>query len=293
VSAVAQSGPPAGEPRHGVRIFAIWLVCTVVMVPVMIWVIGPHIPPFHMSQQSNEQHGINVTLLTLATPIVLMLWVYFGYAIAVFRQDGGEAVLDGPPIVGDARTQLTWLLVTTVIVLGLATFGTISLLGGNNAGAGGGEGPSPLAKPSAAEMANALQVQVIGQQWMWTFRYPQYGGVETPTLVIPVNREVVFNVTSLDVVHSFWAVELGIKADAVPGANNIAYGMALKLGGFQVRCAELCGLFHGHMNSEGQVESGAGFAQWIANAERLYAPVTKQLPPYAPVYYPAPLRRAT
>ena len=64
---------------------------------------------------------------------------------------------------------------------------------------------------------------MIGQQWAWTFRYPQFGGFETTELVLPVGQPVQFNVTSLDVIHSFWAYTLGVKADANPGVNNVAY----------------------------------------------------------------------
>jgi cytochrome c oxidase subunit 2 len=268
----------------------IWAVVTVILVPLIIWVAGPHIPPFHGSVQSTDQHNVNVTLLALATPIATMIWVYFGYSIAVFRQGTSSSgvILDGPPITGHPRIQAIWLAATSVAVLGLATYGTVDLLGSSH-GAGGGQGSNPLSKPAAS--TDPLQVQVIGQQWMWTFRYPAYGGVETPTLVIPNNRWVEFHVTSLDVIHSFWAYELGVKADAVPGSDNIAYVKATKLESVQVRCSELCGLWHGHMNTTGQVVSQANFATWIASTERQYAGVTKYLPPYAPYYFPMPLRR--
>ena len=99
----------------------------------------------------------------------------------------------------------------------------------------------------------ALQVQVIGQQWRFTYRYPQFGGFETTQLVLPENQWVQFNVTSLDVIHSFWAYQLGVKADANPGVNNIAYTRPKHLGQFTVRCAELCGLWHGAMFNYGKV----------------------------------------
>jgi cytochrome c oxidase subunit II len=286
IEAAAIAG--AKEPRHGIRIAVIWAVLTVILVPIVIFVIGPHIPPFHASQQSSDQHQINVTLSALATPVVVLVWVYFGYAIAVFRQRG-DTIVDGPPLAGDARVQVTWLVATSAIVLGLAVFGTIDLLGG--AGVGGGEGPSPLAKPG--DVKQALEVQVIGQQWQWTFRYPSYGGVETPYLALPVGREIEFHVTSLDVAHGFWAIELGVKADAIPGNDNVAYVKAEQVRTFQVRCAELCGLWHGHMSSTAQVMTQAGFATWIAQQQSAYAGVTKQLPPYSHVYYPTPLRRAS
>jgi cytochrome c oxidase subunit 2 len=293
VSAVGTAGGAPGgpgEPRHGRRIATIWVVATAIVVPLVIWVVGPHIPPGHSSQQASDQHVVNVVLTALAAPVLLFIWVYFGYAVAVFRHRRDEVLLDGPPIEGDARLQLIWLAITSVIVLGLAAYGTTDLF--TKAGAGGGEGPNPIAKPAAAPLRNALQVQVIGQQWLWTFRYPGYGGVETPTLELPVNREIVFHVTSLDVAHSFWAYELAVKADAIPGNDNVAYVVPTSVRTFQIRCAELCGLWHGHMNLTGRVVNQGDFATWIAQQQAKYAGVTKQLPPYSLIYYPQPIRRA-
>jgi cytochrome c oxidase subunit 2 len=267
----------------------IWAVATAIVVPLVIWVVGPHIPPGHASQQSSDQHVVNVVLTALAAPVLLFIWVYFGYAISVFRQRG-EQIVDGPPLDGEPRLQLIWLAITSVIVLGLAVYGTTELL--SKAGGGGGEGPNPLAKPAAADLGSALQVQVIGQQWLWTFRYPSFGGVETPDLVLPANRQIVFHVTSLDVAHSFWAYELAVKADAIPGNDNVAYVKPTRVGTFQIRCAELCGLWHGHMNTTGSVVSQTTFSTWIAQQQVRYAGVTKQLPPFRYVYYPLPIRRA-
>jgi cytochrome c oxidase subunit 2 len=289
VSAVAGAGGTTPEPRHGRRIAAIWVVATAILVPIVIWVVGPHIPPGHASNAASDQHDVNVLLTALAVPVLLFIWVCFGYAIAVFRQRG-EQIVDGPPLEGDARLQVTWLVITTVLVLALAVLGTVELFG--KAGVGGGQGPSPAAKPAAADLNNALEVQVIGQQWLWTFRYPGYGGVETPALELPVNRQVVFHVTSLDVAHSFWAYELGVKADAIPGNDNVAYVKPTEVRTFQIRCAELCGLWHGHMNLTGRVVSQSDFARWIAQQQAIYRGVTKDLPPYSHVYYPAPSRRA-
>ena len=173
-------------------------------------------------------------------------------------------------------------------MLGLAVYGTADLF--STGGAGGGEGPHPVAKPAGA--THALQIQVIGQQWLWTFRYPSYGGLETPTLDLPVNRVVEFHVTSLDVAHSFWAIELGIKADAIQGSDNVAYAKALQTGSFQVRCDELCGLWHGHMNTTGHVVTDAAFSTWIAQQQQRYAGIKRYLPPYSLVYFPQPTRNA-
>jgi cytochrome c oxidase subunit II len=132
---------------------------------------------------------------------------------------------------------------------------------------------------------------VIAQQWEFTYRYPAYGGVETRFLELPTNTLVRFNVTSLDVIHSFWAYQLGVKADATPGANNIAYVTTLKPLNFNVRCAELCGVWHGYMFNNGSVVPKAQFTSWIAQQQQQYAPATKNLPPYSNTYFPQPLRR--
>jgi cytochrome c oxidase subunit II len=177
-----------------------------------------------------------------------------------------------------------WLIVTTSMVLFLAAFGSVRLL---EDGSGGGQGPRPLSVPSG----RTLQVQVIAQQWAFTYRYPGYGGVETPNLILPADTSVEFHVTSLDVIHSFWAYQLGVKADANPGVDNIAYVTTKAPMSFNIHCAELCGVWHGYMFATGRVETKAGFASWIQGAEKQYAPATKVLPPYSRTYFPSPAGR--
>jgi cytochrome c oxidase subunit 2 len=132
---------------------------------------------------------------------------------------------------------------------------------------------------------------VIAQQWEFTYRWPTYGGVETPHLVLPVGKQIALHVTSLDVIHSFWARQLGVKADANPGVDNIAYVQPTEKGPFDIRCAELCGLFHGHMFDTGQVVSDPRFASWIRGQQRAFAPATHNLPRYNIHYFPKPERR--
>ena len=182
---------------------------------------------------------------------------------------------------GNTRVSATWIGVTSVIVLSLAVFGWVELA--VPAGAGAGEGNTPIWKPSGG---TPLQVQVIAQQWRFTYRYPQFGGFETTALMLPVGQNVQFNVTSLDVIHSFWAYQLGVKADANPGVNNVAYTKPEHTGAVQVRCAELCGLWHADMTTAGQVVSLSAFSAWVAASRSQLAAVTKILPPYALTYDP-------
>lgn len=275
-------------PHHGRRILVIWLVSSVIAVPLIIWVLGPQLPPGRMSSEAVDQTDANTVMTAVVAPVVLLILVYFSYALVVFRARNG-AIEDGRPIRGHAPTQTLWIVATAVVVLALAVWGSYTLIAVAH-GAGGGQGPNPVAKPHDAKQA--LQVQVLGQQWNWTYRFPSYGNLETLQLELPVGTAVEFHVTSLDITHSFWAYELGVKADAVPGVDNIAYVHPRKLGKFQIRCAELCGIWHGHMFQTGYIVSHDQFDTWIAQQQAAEKANQHYLPPYARSYYPAPLRRA-
>jgi cytochrome c oxidase subunit II len=220
----------------------------------------------------------------MVTPVVVGILVYFAYAVVVFRARG-DTVLEGPAVRGHRGAQVWWIALTSATVLFLAGYGSYRLL---QDGSGGGQGPSPIAVPAG----KALQVQVIGQQWQFTYRYPAYGGVETPHLELPDHQLVELHVTSLDVTHSFWAYQLGVKADANPGVDNVVYVTPTRQQTFDIRCSELCGLFHGYMFDTGTVVSSSAFASWIAQQRAVFAPATHVLPPYATSYSPLPLRRS-
>jgi cytochrome c oxidase subunit 2 len=276
----AAESPTAAEPRHGLRLLVMWVVASAICCPLVYLVWGPHLPPGDMSSSAANQQFDLTVLGTIATPVVLGVLIYFGYALTFWRAKDDDET-DGPPIHGNTRIQVTWISVTSAIVLALAAFGTVELW--TVQGAGAGEGPQPIWKPDSS---NILQIQVIGQQWAWTYRYPQFGGFETTQLELPVNEPVQFNVTSLDVIHSFWAYQLGVKADANPGVNNVAYTTPKQTGSFTVRCSELCGLWHGAMFNYGKVVSVSAFQAWAQQTETKLASLTKILPPYALTYDP-------
>jgi cytochrome c oxidase subunit II len=272
------------EPNHARRFGLLWLISTVIATPLAVILIGPSLPPGKGSEQAAGKVTDNTVLLAMAVPVLMLVVVYLLYAVIVFRQPKG-AVLEGPAVRGDSRIQTTWIVVTSVLVLGLAVFGTVRLI--SDYGSGGGNGPTPLTTPSGPK----LPVQVIAQQWSFTYRWPTYGGVETPHLVLPNDEMIELNVTSLDVIHSFWAIQLGVKADANPQVNNVAFVRPTKIQSFEIRCAELCGLWHGQMFDTGYVVQPAVFRAWIAEQQRKFAPATKNLPPYSKTYLPEPTRR--
>jgi cytochrome c oxidase subunit 2 len=271
------------EPNHARRFGAIWAIASLIATPLVIVLLGPILPPGNGSEQASGHVTDNTVLLAMATPVLLLVVIYLIYAILYFRQPPAAA-LEGPAVRGNSRVQTTWIVVTSALVLSLAVYGTVRL---EEDGAGSGAGAAPLVTPSGPK----LPVQVIAQQWAFTYRYPTYGGVETPHLVLPVNRMVELHVTSLDVIHSFWAYQLGVKADANPHADNVVFVKPTKPQTFEVRCAELCGIWHGEMFDHGQVLSGPEFADWIQRQQVTFAPATKVLPPYSRTYLPEPARR--
>jgi cytochrome c oxidase subunit II len=276
------------EPStHLRRAAVVWAVLSVLGVLGIVLLFGPHMPPGRGSVEASQQTTTNILIASIMLPIAIAVWVFFAFALTTFRQRG-DTIEDGPPILGHARIQAGWVACSALIVLFLAAFGTYSLVDSAKGASGGGQGSDPLVTPSG----DALQVQVIGQQWAWTFRYPGYGGFETTHLTLPIGRLVELHVTSLDVIHSFWAYELGVKADAVPGTDNVAYVTPEKVQSFSIRCAEVCGLWHGYMATHGQVVDGSAFASWVQDERSATALAARGLPTYSRVYYPDPPRRA-
>jgi cytochrome c oxidase subunit II len=291
VDPAAAPQQPTDSTNHGLRVITAWLILSAIATPLVAIYVGPLIPPGNSSVQGQGQVFDNQVMTALVTPILCLMAVYFAYALVNFKARRNEAILDGPPLRNDSRIQLLWLVITMSMVLFLAGFGTYELL---KDGSGGGQGPNPVALP--ANHKSAFEVQVIGQQWQFTYRYPSLGGMETNQLVLPANTLVVLHVTSLDVIHSFWAYELGVKADANPGVDNVAYVETKSPTTFHVRCAELCGLWHGYMYNNGRVVDQAQFNSWAAQQQKIYASVKPYMDkpadqggaPYAHSYLPAP-----
>jgi cytochrome c oxidase subunit 2 len=271
------------EPNHFRRIVIAAIILSLIATPIVVGVIAPNLPPGKATDSGTEQVYDNGVLFGIVTPIAATIIVYFAYSLFAFRRRE-EGPQEGVAIEGDRRVQVWWLVVTTIIVLFLAIFGTVELA---DAGSGGGEGPNPAFKPSG----KTLPVQVIAQQWQFTYRYPTYGGIETAHLELPVEQEIELHVTSLDVIHSFWAPYLGVKADANPGVDNVAFFEPEQEKTFELKCSELCGLWHGYMFDTGQIVSKSAFERWIRNQQKVFAPAAKVLPPYAKHYFPEPERR--
>jgi len=166
---------------------------------------------------------------------------------------------DNPPqeadhqISNSPRANAIWIVVSALLCL-------FALIGGMIV----------LQKDSEAVLeSTAIQMKVTGQQWAWNFDYPN--GARSEDLYLPVNKPVVFHVTSVDVKHSFWIVQMGIKVDANPGYTTETAVTPNKIGVFDLRCAELCGLLHAYMQNKVYVVSQADYDAWVAKQAEMEA----------------------
>ena len=278
------------DRTHALRLLVAWAVLSVIGIVIAMQV---HLPPGDQSHQASDQTWLLQLMTIVSTPVFVGVVLFIVYSAFAFRQKSGGALEDGPPSRGNFRIQVAWVAITAVIVLILAGLG-ISELGSAASGQNFSSSGQSLGTSGTvgAAASRPLQVQVIAQQWYFTYRYADYGGVESLHLVLPVDANVELHVTSTDILHSFWAYQLGVKADANPGADNIAYLSTEHTGNFTVRCAELCGIWHGNMSDQGgQVVSQADFATWIENLQKSEADL--KLPPYAPFYFPPPRAKGT
>jgi cytochrome c oxidase subunit II len=141
-----------------------------------------------------------------------------------------------------------------------------------------------------AQPANGLVVESIGHQWFFSFRYPNVHGEVTNEMHLPVGQPVVLNVTSSDVIHSFWVPAFRLKADMVPGLINTIRFTPTRVGRYPIVCTEFCGTLHGMMDAEvpdasgkpqGQflvVDSPADFQKWYHGWQVKNANVSDALP---------------
>ena len=122
-------------------------------------------------------------------------------------------------------------------------------------------------RTDSAPAESAMQVEVIGHQWWWEFRYRGLGIVTANEMRIPVGEPVTLIMTSEDVIHSFWAPKLGGKRDVMPGRTTRITFTPDSLGTFMGQCAEFCGESHANMRMLVVVEDSAGFAAWVAQEQ--------------------------
>jgi cytochrome c oxidase subunit II len=234
--------------RAGGKIFIIWLAMTAV--GVLIGIYAPHhLLPTMLSIQGTKVWQTLVLFTILAAPIAAFVYAVGLYSLLGWKARGfgnsDEPPPDGPSLRGDAPMTALWVGVSAALVIVLLVWG--------------------LGEFTAEQTSHpdTLQVDVTGQQWLWTFSYPDAGNVQTRSLVLPINRPVQFNVTSEDVTHGFWPAALGVQVDANPNTVTVIDATPDKVGTFTVRCSQLCGLYHSFMYASGAVVTPQKFAAWL------------------------------
>lgn len=118
---------------------------------------------------------------------------------------------------------------------------------------------------------NAMEVNITGRQWAWDITYST-GKKVTNELVVPVETPVVLNMTSVDVIHSFYIPSFRIKQDVVPGKRSKMWFQSDKLGDYQLFCAEYCGTAHSGMIGKVRVVTRAEYDLWIKKDKSTMTP---------------------
>jgi cytochrome c oxidase subunit 2 len=195
----------------------------------------------------------------VSIPITAFVFAVLLYSLFGWKGKSGDTPPnnDNPAIRTNTVAVITWTVSSSLLAAFLVVWGLIELadITADSYGT-----QSVTGQPRADD---ALVVNVTGQQWVWTFEYPQYDKVASDILYLPKDRPVLFNVTSVDVIHNFWAVELGVKIDANPGAITQTGVTPNKEGVFNVRCAELCGLHHAYMQTTIHVVTEQEYESWV------------------------------
>ncbi|HEY5630297.1 MAG TPA: cytochrome c oxidase subunit II [Candidatus Limnocylindrales bacterium] len=193
------------------------------------------------------------TLLIMSVPVFTFVIAILGYSMFAFRHRG-QPDGDGAPLTGRGRLPLAWFVVTSAMALGVMVY------------------------PGLTELPNVVHldaqpdvvVRIQGQQWRWSVQYPQSGAKSNNELVLPVNRKIGFEITSIDVIHSVWIPAFRMRVDAVPGLTTYMSFTPTGTGdyttdsGLRLQCSQLCGLNHATMEMPVKVVTDAEFATWLA-----------------------------
>lgn len=175
----------------------------------------------------------------------LLIWTIFRYR----RRDGQAAP---EHVHGNTTLEILWTAIPALIlvVIAVPTVQTIF-------------------KTQAKAPAGALEVEVIGHQWWWEFRYPEYGITTANELYLPIGRTVNFALKTQDVIHSFWIPQLAGKRDLISNRTNYMWFTPDSVGtnAWVGHCVEYCGTSHANMRFRAFTVSPEEFQGWVAHMQ--------------------------
>lgn len=220
----------------------------------MILVLRTNLFPFSGARDAVIIDDAFLFMMLLGIPVFTFVLVGLVYGVTRFRHPADVVPEDGPPIHTSRTVTWAWLGITSALAIFIIF----------NPGLKG------IRELTANQKADLI-VQVEARKWNWKFSYPQYGVtlVDGQELFLPVDQRIRFEVTSTDVIHSFWIPAFRMKVDAVPGQTNILYATPTETGSFEddinlrVQCAELCGTGHPRMRAGVRVMEEQAFEAWI------------------------------
>jgi cytochrome c oxidase subunit 2 len=198
--------------------------------------------PRPASEEAKRIHFVYWFATVISIAVFSVVASVLTYCVLKFRAQPDDDS-DGPPIHGHTTLEIVWTAIPAVLVTAISIVSAIVLAQNSKAG------------------ANPLVVKVTAVQFAWKFTYPN--GKSFGVLTLPKGRHVKLDITSNDVIHSFWSPELSQKQDAVQGQHNILVVTPTRTGTFPVICTELCGLGHALMRSHVDVLTAAGFDKWL------------------------------
>lgn len=194
----------------------------------------------------------------IATVVFILVNALIVIVILKFRARSDD---DQPVQVhGNAKAEIGWTIAPALILAVIGVFTVVTVFDINQ----------------KADGAEVLQVKVVGHQWWWEYEYPEQEIITANELIIPAGRQVQLEMTSADVIHSFWPPKLAGKVDVVPGRINYMTIEADEPGDYSGQCAEYCGLSHANMRLRVIAYSPDDFEDWVTNQQRpaVAAPTT-------------------
>lgn len=235
--------------RDIVSVLTLWGVLTLLGISVAYYVDFYPLRGNHFAAQVDDAFRL---LLMLSVPVFAFVTSMLLYSMLRFRWRGGPD--DAAPIHTHRGITWGWFAVTsglTIAVLIHPGFTGISELNANR--------------------HQDMVVEVLAAQWSWNLTFPNGEHLsKVDDLRLPANTRIRFDVTSRDVVHSFWLPVYRMKIDAVPGRTNSVYittGSPVSYDedpNVRIQCAELCGTGHPRMQVSVSVVERAEFDAWLA-----------------------------
>jgi cytochrome c oxidase subunit 2 len=191
-----------------------------------------------------------------ARVIAREMWIQWGFATLTFAIVVAAIVVavvrSRQPDDADDGRGLAWI-VGGGIVFPVVVLTILFVVSVNDVAA--------IMKPPAKPL---VKVQVIGHRWWWEVRYPDTGIETANQIAVPVGTTVEVDVSSGDVIHSFWVPQLQRKIDAIPGQIGHTWLTVGRAGTYRGDCAEFCGLEHARMQLVVQAMPQARYREWIA-----------------------------